>query len=158
MTTMDPSNETDNTTPTVTYADHDAAALTVHIPDFKQPALASALLSSDYTPCKTMFADADWITHLALLFSKSIWVATGCEVGIVVRLGGVGGCAMRRYFFRKVFGRQMAAKSISWSVVGVLGAAKFGVTFFEKYLGGDWLRSRHRGSVFGLSFCSEVWR
>jgi hypothetical protein len=86
MTTMDPSNETDNPTPTVTYADHHAAALTVHVPDFKQPALALALLSNDYTPCKAMFADADWITHTDLrlhvqsLFPSQDAITTGTGV------------------------------------------------------------------------------
>jgi hypothetical protein len=82
---MDLSNETHNPTPTVTYADHHADALTVHVPDFKQPALASALLSNDYTPCKTMFADADWITpdlrlHVESLFPSQDAITTGTGV------------------------------------------------------------------------------
>jgi hypothetical protein len=73
MTTMGPSNETDNTTLTVTHADHHVAALTVHVPELKQPALASALLSNDYTPCKTMFADANWITPDLRLHVESLF-------------------------------------------------------------------------------------
>jgi hypothetical protein len=57
---------------------------------------------------------------VALLFLKSIWAATGYEVNIA-------GLAL-----------------------GVFFAAKLGVTFFEKYLGGDWLQSKYRGSVLGV--------
>jgi hypothetical protein len=85
MTTMDPSNETDNPTPMVTYTDHHADTLTVYVPDFKQPALASALLSNNYTPCKTMFADADWITpdlrlNVESLFPSQDAITTGTRV------------------------------------------------------------------------------
>jgi hypothetical protein len=59
--------------PTEAYADYHAEALTVHVHVFKEHALASALLSNDYTPCKTMFLDANSITpdlrrHVESLF------------------------------------------------------------------------------------------
>jgi hypothetical protein len=84
-TTMDLSNEIHNPTPTATYPDHHADALTVHAPDSKQPALASALLANDYTPCKTMFADADWINpelrlHVESLFPSQDAIMAGTGV------------------------------------------------------------------------------
>jgi hypothetical protein len=88
MPTMDPPNETANPTPMGTYADIHAEALTVHVPDFKEPVLTLALLSNDYMPCKTMFLDADWTTpdlclHIESLFPSRDAIKNG--TGAVTR-------------------------------------------------------------------------
>ena len=66
-------------------ADHLAEAHTVHVPHFKEPALALAQLSNDYTTCKTMFLDADWVTpdlrrHVESLFPSHHAIKSGTGV------------------------------------------------------------------------------
>jgi hypothetical protein len=69
-----------------------------------------------------------------LAFAKGVLKSyrKSLRVDIVVCLGGVGGCEVRRYFFRKVFGRRLAAKSISWVCLGGVVGCEVRRYFFRK--------------------------
>jgi hypothetical protein len=59
---MDVSSNNHNPTRTTAYAEYLSETFTVHVPDFKGPALALARISGDYTVCKKIFHEADWVT------------------------------------------------------------------------------------------------
>jgi hypothetical protein len=57
----------------------------VYVPDFKGPALAMARLSGDYTVCKKLFLEADWVTqdlrrHIETLFPSCDAINSGTRV------------------------------------------------------------------------------
>jgi hypothetical protein len=54
----------DNTNPNLVIgvSDNLSELLTVHVPDFKEPTISVARLSGDYTVCKKIFSEADWVT------------------------------------------------------------------------------------------------
>jgi hypothetical protein len=59
---MDVATNNHNPNPLMAYADHLAEMLTVYVPDFKAPTVALATSSGDFTFCKKMFLEADWVT------------------------------------------------------------------------------------------------
>jgi hypothetical protein len=88
LSSMPTIDQTANPTPMGTYADlhTEALSLLCMFPTSKQePALALALLSHDYTACKTMFLDADWITpdlrrHVKSMFPSRDAIMSGTRV------------------------------------------------------------------------------
>jgi hypothetical protein len=65
--------------------DNNNPNLTVHVPDFKAPALSTARLSGDYTVCQQLFSGADWLTpdlrrHIETLFPTCDAINSGTRV------------------------------------------------------------------------------
>jgi hypothetical protein len=78
-------NANANPNPSMAYAAYLSETLTVHVPDFKGTPLSIARLSGDYTVCKKIFKEADWVTpslrsHVEKFFPSRDAINSGTRV------------------------------------------------------------------------------
>jgi hypothetical protein len=82
---MDVANTNHNPNLLTGYSEHLSDTPTVYVPAFKGPSLALARSSGDYTVCKKLFSDSDWVTpdlrrHIETLFPSCDSINSGTRV------------------------------------------------------------------------------